>query len=265
VELQNKESEHTEINFNDTVGSNERHGDNSSLFSTNNEEVSFRWGHTHYNLSDWETRMDGQQSPEALERLEDLFAHGIDVLYGLLFHQVFSFRESMKTPWQNPLTMSFVLELTEDFSPSNIEKVEQCMDSMSPESNGDSECHIFVISTSWFLNGTKFEPFLEKRDGSRLWSQKKRSCTISFHQTPNKDDVDNQRWKNIDLVARARSGWIASGAPASESNRTTTVTANSGLIRERLEYNRHVETWKLGREPFLISKLPNCYYVAGNV
>jgi hypothetical protein len=260
VELQNKELEHTEINFDDTEGSNERHGDNSLLFSTDNEEVSFRWDHTHYNLSDWETRIDSQQSPEAFKRLEDLFAQGIDVLYGLLFHQVFSFQESMETPWQNPLTMSFVLELAEDVSPSSIEMVEQCMDSMSPESNGETECHIFVISTTRFLNETKFEPFLEERDGSRLWIQKKRRCTISFHQSsPNKDGVDTQRWKNIDLVARARSGWIAPRAPSSEPNRNTTVTANSRLIRERLEYNRHAETWKQGREPFLISKLPNCH------
>jgi hypothetical protein len=234
--------------------------------------VSVRFSRNHYNLSDWNVLLQNGAT-YSLTILEQLFARGIKFLYGMLFHQVFSLRVRFESPWEHPPATTVVLDL--ENVQQSVDNLEKCMVSMFlMESNDDgdlispSDCHIFAIPSSNFFNATKFDDYAwwkRERAGSGTW----RNCSNSFlplydaHQKDPPDfDKDNIWWKNLDLISRARSGLIAPLYDSSEEEGSRIQTSSSLLliIKEWIEYKRHLETWKLGREPFRISKLQECFY-----
>ena len=160
--------------------------------------VTVRFSRNHYNLSDWDVLLQNGAT-DSMAILEQLFARGIDFLYGMLFHQVFSLPERFEPPWEYPPTMTVVLDL-EDV-PQIVDNVEQCIASMFlMESNDDgdlispSNCHIFAITSSNFFTATSNLDALymgeEERTGSGTW----RNCSISiipFYDAHQKDPTSN--------------------------------------------------------------------------
>jgi hypothetical protein len=164
---------------------------------------------------------------------EKLYAQGIDFLYGMLFHRIFSLNlESKDTPdtWPDPSSISaFVPFENGDDGPSLLHEI-QCLQSVLPTI--DRPCSVLLLSDR-----------LSTLNGVETWLTSRNCSAIMLTNEPVSERAFFQR---IFLASKARSGFI--GNPIALSN----------LLLEWIEYGRRIETWKLGRDPFAIQGLPKC-------
>jgi hypothetical protein len=218
------------------------HLDNETFQASmvNEKILQLQFDQHHYNLSEWTDMMHTEQ-PNQLTTLEQMYARGGRFLYGLLFHEAFDILQRIDPPWHEPPTTSIVIDFEIDFRSGEIEK---CLDSMLPEpprfTPEAEHCHVFLLTAAQQPNDTNVN-FIDP------------NCSFSFVHLTISSSTDGNWWRRIDLASRARSGWIA---PFNSS----LISAAPSFIEERMEYYRHRETWILGRDPFFITKLQECYY-----
>lgn len=202
----------------------------------NEKVIQLQFEQRQLNLAEW-SDMIGTESANQLDTLQQMFALGGQLLYGLLFHEVFDIVHRIDPPWQESPSTSIVIDM-EDRSISG--EIETCLDSMLEEplrfTPDEESCHVFLLTSKETANTTNSDLLTHR---------------CSFSPIPIIGDAN--WWRNIDLASRARSGWIA---PINSS----LLKPASSLIKERMEYYRHHETWILGRDPFYIPKLQECTY-----
>jgi hypothetical protein len=164
---------------------------------------------------------------------EKLYAQGIDFLYGMLFHRIFSLNlSSNHTPkiWADPSTLSVAVRSENaDDGPSLLREI-QCLQSILPEI--DKPCSVLLLSDR-----------LSALTGVEEWLASRNCSAITLTTEPASERDFFQR---VSLASKARSGFIG--------NRS----ALSDLLIEWIEYGRRIETWKLGRDPFVIRDFPKC-------
>lgn len=191
----------------------------------------------HYNLSHWRERIHSKS--QGLQ-VEHLFARGNTFLYGFLFHEIFDIKERINPPWNVPPTTSILLD--KDVSNFSIKSIEKCLEPFVEEksfTSNKADCHIFVIS--------------EAKQSSDRNIDVNNNCSYSFIELTSHSAPDGSWWRNIDIASHTRTGWIA-------PFHSTMPQATTTFMKERIEYYRYRETWKLGRDPFYISELKECYY-----
>ena len=241
-----------------------------------------RFDETHYNETNWKDYATQSHSSEHVEtQLEKLYSNGVDFLYGLLFHEIFSIHEGFEPSWEDSMMMNpttIVLELAEHQS-YNVPSIQNCVNSIIVSdyaSTGSDimspDCHVFVLSNDRHLNESKFGRYIESQrleddDNGVSWHMTEHDCSIThvpFPSTPfNSIATTNEIgswWRNADLVSHARSGWIGPSNNDPTPQEGTAQHAAAQFIKERIEYRRYVETWKMGRDPFMISELEVCNY-----
>jgi hypothetical protein len=164
---------------------------------------------------------------------EKLYAQGIDFLYGMLFHRIFSLNlSSNDTPktWADPSTISVAVRFENgDDGPSLLHAI-QCFQSILPEI--DRTCSVLVLSDH-----------LSAPTGVEKWLAS-RNCSLMTLVT--EPESETAFFQQVSLASKARSGFIGNHS------------ALSNLLLEWIEYGRRIETWKLGRDPFVIRDLPKC-------
>jgi hypothetical protein len=164
---------------------------------------------------------------------ELLFAQGIEFLYGMLFHQIFSLNMSLNdTPkaWADPSTISVSVHFENgDDGPTLLRKI-QCLQSILPAI--DRPCSVLFLSDH-----------LSALTGVEKWLASQNCSAITLTTDPASERAFFQR---VFLASKARSGFIGN------------QSALSNLLLEWIEYGRRIETWKLGRDPFVIQDLPKC-------
>lgn len=163
------------------------------------------------------------------------------MLYGTLFHEAFDILRRFEPPWNEQPTTAIALVHEKTHI---IEAALTCVSAMIPQSleyvSDVERCHIFHISAT--SNGSVAENnFSYGR------------CSASNIEIPTKIDDVVDLWQSIDSASQARSGWIT-------SNENALASSVTSLIKERIEYYRHRETWLLGRDPFQISSLAECSF-----
>ena len=242
-----------------------------------------RFDETHYGETNWKDYASQIHSRDRFEtQLEKLYSNGIDFLYGLLFHEIFSIHDGYEPSWEESSTMNpttIVLELAENDENYNVPSIQNCVNSIVSSdyaSTGSDikspDCHIFAISNRRYFNESKFGRYIENQrledDDDDSLHMAEHNCSITyvpFPSTPTTIDTTTsigKWWRNADLVSHARSGRIQ---PSNNNNVTQQeITAQrhvaARFVKERIEYRRYVETWKMGRDPFVISELERCDY-----
>lgn len=268
-------------------------------------------GLLHTDISEWNTlrtmagKDTGGDNDGATTLLNDLFAHGPDVLFGLLFHELFSYCPYYPTTINDegggdssvPPPMSSraaVLHLEsavasndeEDsirnciesiFFPNDVDKAEEFSINGSFQDD-ESSCHIYILADSSTIEDTILASMVVKSSDEssasdesppRLMLRRDRVCSFSFYPmivsaAPEESSPQLQPvfWKAIQEASEARAGWIQPRASSSSrvSSDGEVLQASATLTRGRLEYKRHYETWKQGREPFWITQLQECFY-----
>ena len=225
-------------------------------------------------------------------RAADLFAFGQDVAYGLLFNELFSF---CPYPSPDPPTnvipgRSVILEVSSGTAPADLPRIQSCIE-MALKEGGSEEslgaagyprCHIYVLSDQPVVENTAPSTVLIPEQGlssdlSPIKMELEHDCSLSIvylppveHESTNAGATELEElgllspriWNDIRTASHARSGWIAPNTVARNNNKTLHdgLRSSSLLIRERLEAKRHMEQWKAGREPFVISPFPECRY-----
>jgi hypothetical protein len=232
------------------------------------------------NFSEWNTLIaDKSSSDGGRERLSDLFAHGSDVLFGLLFHELLSYcpfpdiQDEFLLP-QVASSSAAVLQL-ESAVTNDMESLRTCIESIffpsaggssDDRANADATCHVYILSDVPSIKETVLASMVltAESESPRLMVRRDRFCSFSFYYTTSASHDLNKNtpqlslfsWKGIQVAAGARRGWIRATEPRPKG----THSAALALTRGRLEYKRYFETWKQGREPFLIGQLPECLY-----
>jgi hypothetical protein len=164
---------------------------------------------------------------------EKLYGEGIDFLYGMLFHRIFSLNlESNDTPttWPDPSSISVLLPFENGDDGPNLLREIQCLQSVVPTI--DRPCSVLFLSDR-----------LSALTGVEKWLASRNCSVITLTNEPASERAFFQR---AFLASKARYGFI--GEHSGLSN----------LLLEWIEYGRRIETWKLGREPFAIQDLPKC-------
>ena len=165
---------------------------------------------------------------------EKLYAQGIDFLYGMLFHRIFSLNlESNDTPdiWPDPSSLSVLVRFENgDFGPSLSREI-QCLQSVLPAI--DKSCSVLLLSDR-----------LSALTGVEKWLASRNCSAITLIEP--EPVSERASFRRVFLASKARSSFIG--------NRSTL----SNLLLEWIEYGRRIETWKLGRDPFAIQDLPKC-------
>jgi hypothetical protein len=168
---------------------------------------------------------------------ERLYTQGIDFLYGMLFHRIFTLKnlssiDTINKTWADPSTISVAVHSGNDNtnSESSLIRQIQCLESVLPDI--DRPCSVLMLSNrSSTLTG------LQK------WLKGRNCSAVTLTTEPASERNFFQR---VSLASKARSGYIGHASVA------------SSLVLEWIEYGRRMETWKLGRDPFFISDLPKC-------
>jgi hypothetical protein len=163
--------------------------------------------------------------------VEKLYSQGADFLYGMLFHQTFTFKASISDSFLDPSMNSVALHSTDNDSDSDsmTSRSIECLESLFQGT--DKPRHVIALSNQ---NATVL---------SRLQEWMPRDCSMS---TVGAESTSISNYlQAVSEASTARSGFVG------HSNATSHVL-------EWLEYGRRMETWKLGREPFQISDLPKC-------
>jgi hypothetical protein len=167
---------------------------------------------------------------------EKLYAQGIDFLYGMLFHRIFSLNiESNDTPttWPDPSSISVLVPFKNGDDGPNLLSEIQCLQSILP--TVDRHCSVILLS----------DP-LPALTGVEKWLASRNCSVITLTNEPATERAFFQRAL---LASKARSSFIGEHG------------ALSKLLLEWIEYGRRIETWKLGRDPFTIPNLPKCLMV----
>jgi hypothetical protein len=164
---------------------------------------------------------------------EKLYAQGIDFLYGMLFHRIFSLNlewNDTPTTWPDPSSISVLVPFeNRDDGPTLLREI-QCLQSVLPTI--DRPCSVLLLSDH-----------LSALNGVEKWLASRNCSAITLTNEPKSEKAFFQR---VFLASKARSGFIG--------NHSTL----SNLLLEWIEYGRRIETWKLGRDPFAIQDLPKC-------
>jgi hypothetical protein len=223
-----------------------------------------------YQLLDWETILTDPNDTFALDRLRGLYAYGMEVAYGILFHDLFQF--CMRPVFDvDPISdVSLVLELPRVVT--NVSSILQCIESLvvpfqdevaSTQRGSQVSCHLFVLTSASDIKDTALAPMIEtsNRDVSTLLVQDGMQCTLSVLPFPDSSNGQIELvpsfWTLVQKATVTRKGWIR---PFATFTGDPLLRAGASFIRDQMEYHRHYETWKQGREPFLISPLPECVY-----
>jgi hypothetical protein len=164
---------------------------------------------------------------------EKLYAQGIDFLYGMLFHRIFSLNlewNDTPTTWPDPSSISVLVPFeNRDDGPTLLREI-QCLQSVLPTI--DRPCSVLLLSDH-----------LSALNGVEKWLASRNCSAITLTNEPKSEKAFFQR---VFLASKARSGFIG--------NHSTL----SNLLLEWIEYGRRIETWRLGRDPFAIQDLPKC-------
>lgn len=227
-------------------------GEPSAPFPEKETVIRVGFRQNHYNFTDWDRifrRYNRTQNNGTI--LIELFAQGIHFLYGMLFHRLFTFREHCEQPWgEFPPKKLVLLDLPEIRKTTNT-RVSQCLDTLVSAKTVAKKltshtCHIFVMTS---------------KDATINWTDDSfgedscHNCSFSWLPVYDEDNYSDGWWKFLDLVSLAHSGWISFKQDVlSRSSDPTT-----SLVKEWIEYKRYLETWKMGREPFIISEFPVCF------
>jgi hypothetical protein len=161
-----------------------------------------------------------------------LYAQGIDFLYGMLFHRIFSLNlESNDTPdtWADPSSLSVLVRFA-DNGPGLLREI-RCLQSVL--SAMDKPCSVLLLSDR-----------VSALTGVEMWLASRNCSAITL--TELEPVSERAFFQRVFLASKARSGFIG--------NHSTL----SNLLLEWIEYGRRIETWKLGRDPFAIQDLPKC-------
>lgn len=158
--------------------------------------------------------------------LDKLYHEGVDFLYGMLFEKSFFARALVRAPSdQQPKAdpLAFTVAVHGD----NTECLERIV------SNQSAPCHIFFVENK----------------GSTLAVP---SQCSTFHLNAAEAESDDPSLQFLQgmmyVTERARSGFV-SGPYSSQS---------SDLIRQRIEFLRRQEVWKLGRIPPILPHFWTC-------
>lgn len=193
----------------------------------------------HYSQADWINMLTNDTSGSQVI-LEQLFARGQRFLYGLLFHEIFDIYERIEPPWDESPSVSIVVDLEGSSLP--LKEIEECLTPMIPKTGFTSPepCHLFLLGYGTETNGTEIDI-------------KNTRCTSSLVELPKSDRLDKYGWRIFDFVARARTGWVS-------SEKSKFLPSSVSIMKERIEFYRYRETWKLGRDPFFIENMKECIY-----
>lgn len=221
--------------------------------------------HIHFTIADWEEIFGGLGDDATTARLHALYEQGVDFMYGFLFGKMFHFCEKSLLP-NDPLPEnSIILEIFD--GEDGISSILECVQALvhqKEQGQGPEYCHISVLSSSPKIENTALTNVIDvnAQDTYTLPFRDNQNCSLSFHSMvthlKGETNPSSSFWAILQKASRARGGWIRplDDAKAALPDRQTSIA----LIRERLEYQRHLETWKKGREPFLIASLPECKY-----
>lgn len=162
---------------------------------------------------------------------EKLYAQGVFFLYGMLFHRIFSLNlTSNNTPktWADP---SILVPFEKGDNGHGLLPEIQCLQSILSVAV-DRPCSV-VFLPDRLSTLTVVEKWLASRN-----------CSVVT--LTNKPASERDFFQRVFLGSKARSGFIGNHS------------AVSNILLEWIEYGRRIETWKLGRDPFVIEDLPKC-------
>ncbi len=230
-----------------------------------------------YGVSEWHALLDDERKPDVRRLLEDMFAQGQDVAYGILFHELFSYCPAVSIDDGNFAAYSYVLHL-ESRASLSVETIQRCMVSVlhaNEEENSivagvlehDKSCHFYIMADIPTIQNSVLASMIHQSETESprlIVGQDQGSCSFSFLYMGIVDESDHDEnealpptfWKHVEEASAARAGWIGPENPKKFGR----LGVGAGLVRERFEYKRHHETWKQGREPFWIPKITECFY-----
>ncbi|KAG7371038.1 hypothetical protein IV203_019608 [Nitzschia inconspicua] len=219
--------------------------------------------------SDWKQLVIESNSSAVLGRLQDLYEHGKEVAYGILFHELMFPCERFSLVLESLPEISMILEL--HVGDKGAESIVHCINVLLQKNSPDDvailpgsgiSCHLYVVSGASRIEETALSPIIEYigYDLYTISVGNDQQCSMSFLPI-SEPEGDAQKlgptfWRSVQRAATARSGWIRPMNDSADAR----FQAGAIFARQQLEYHRYYETWKQGREPFEISPLPECRY-----
>jgi hypothetical protein len=168
-----------------------------------------------------------------------LYSQGVDFLYGMLFHETFSFQSivlekngaELETRDPTALMLTFYIASDQD-----VDTGRACLNTLLLEDT--RPCHVFVIAED--------QQTLPPLENCSTVALNRQSFNYTYDDPLEK--INFLFFQDMTYAAdRARSGFIGKAG-----------SSKSALIRERMEYLRRVDTWKLGRIPPILPVFRMC-------
>lgn len=157
--------------------------------------IQLHFERSHYDQFFWNTSLQEETAasatvPSIIQQLNDLYAYGKDLLYGLLFHELFSFcpYPSLQSYTPQP-SSSIVLHMEVDTAPSTG-RIQECIlnlldyedEKLKSEPSSEKSCHLFILSDSPVENEAAFAPLvLGSGENARLTVSRDLKCSLSFY------------------------------------------------------------------------------------
>jgi hypothetical protein len=211
-----------------------------------------------YSLSAYKLTQREDFSVDETSLLSMLYREGIDFLYGLLFEESFLFRDKVRQaadtkPLSNPLAFTIAMHSSSskndvDVSGSHDNAALGCLKKIM--FNVTAPCQIFLVdgkqenefSAPTTISNCSVHSLDDSVDNSIVSYQNGHGNNDILHFSSNLRFLQGM----VFASDRARSDFVGP------------TNSKSALVRERIEYLRRQEAWKLGRIPAVLPHFWTC-------